>query len=152
MCQVEVAVCEQSMSLVRREVMQWLVSEGWPHDAAADIIWAVSEAVTNSVEHAYPVDVPDAPIEVQGEVECVDTDAAAQQQPVRRVRMRIRDRGRWRPDPHDRVGGVRYSGWGLQVIERVMAELVITTSAATGTLVELVSRAVPCRPTPACSN
>ena len=152
MCQVEVAVCAQSMSLVRREVMQWLVSEGWPDDAAAEIIWAVSEAVTNSVEHAYPWDVPDAPIEVQGEVECVDTDDAAQQQPARRVRMRIRDRGRWRPDSHDRVSGVRYSGWGLQVIERVMAELVITTSAATGTLVELVSRAVPCRATPACSN
>ena len=142
-CRVEVAARDENVSLVRFEVGRWLREEEWPADDAADVIFAVSEVVSNSVVHAYSPNASDGRVEVEGEIEPVDTED--RRAPMRRARIRIRDYGHWRPHIHERYVLDQSSGWGLQLIRHMMAEVSITTGDATGTLVELISRAVPQR-------
>ena len=39
---------------VRHQLREWLQDSGFGEDEASDLVLAVSEAVNNSVEHAYP--------------------------------------------------------------------------------------------------
>lgn len=79
--------------MARQRVREWLTAWSWPADQLEDILLAISEAVTNAIDHAY-VDQPPGTVEVRGGVE-----AAPQGQ--HRVRMIVRDHGRWRPPSHD---------------------------------------------------
>ena len=42
-----------SQRVVRRAVARWLEGAHWPEDGVEDITLAVTEAVTNVIEHAY---------------------------------------------------------------------------------------------------
>jgi anti-sigma regulatory factor (Ser/Thr protein kinase) len=43
-----------SASIVRDQLRKWLGILHWPADAADDVVMAISEAVSNSVDHTYP--------------------------------------------------------------------------------------------------
>ncbi|GAA4844390.1 ATP-binding protein [Pseudonocardia benzenivorans] len=44
----------QQVSLVRRALQTWLAANGWPDSATDELVFAVVEAFSNSVQHAYP--------------------------------------------------------------------------------------------------
>lgn len=128
-----------NIAVVRRRMRDWLDGLQWPAEPAEDIVLAVSEAVTNAVEHAYP----SAGQEV-GQVEIYA--AVSQDTPAtggrRRVQVRVRDHGRWRSRP-DEPGErrVRFGGHGLVVMQALTAQMAVHTSAE-GTEIELISQPV----------
>lgn len=134
-CDVAVAAERGNLPVVRRWVRGWLASVGCPDEAADEIVLAVNEAVTNAVEHAYPAGGPVGPVEVSARVEPTDPPAGGR----RRARIGVRDRGRWRPDVHDRADLLRERGRGLVVMQGVMAEVLVVHDAGSGTEVEMVS-------------
>ncbi len=161
-CRVVFAARACGLPVVRRRLQDWLHDLDWPVEPAQDIVLAVNEAVTNAVEHAYSGVDPDAvgagaaaPIDVRAVVE------RSADLPVRprlrshaptttavragdRVRIRVRDAGRWRPDAHDRSDRTRVRGRGLSLMEALTSSLTVTTGPA-GTEVEMLSEAGPTR-------
>jgi anti-sigma regulatory factor (Ser/Thr protein kinase) len=119
----------------RHGVRVWLSGAVWPDDAIADVEYAVSEAVSNAVEHAYP----------PGTTGRVTVDAAVE--PAGRhqqVRLVVSDGGRWRPLPSTAEGRRR----GLQLIAGCMASVTLRPGGERrphGTQVVMVSRPVPAR-------
>ncbi|WP_345603862.1 ATP-binding protein [Pseudonocardia adelaidensis] len=114
----------------RLHLRSWLQRERWPDEPSDDISYGVSEAVTNAVEHAYPPGVDGATVTVTAEVELLPTG-------MRRVRVRVSDRGRWRPIPQVPCG----RGRGFTLMKGLMDRVVITRGDGTtaGTEVVLVS-------------
>ncbi|MFP5023266.1 ATP-binding protein [Pseudonocardia phyllosphaerae] len=97
----------------RRETGRWLAAlcgVDTPCNTMSDLVLAVNEAVSNSIEHAYagaPSDVPEGTVTLRGDVE---------QGPVcprLRVRFEVTDTGCWR----DPSGDPGYRGRGLSMIE-----------------------------------
>lgn len=89
----------------RRVTGHWLASlcgVELPCETVQDLVLAVNEAVSNSVEHAY-CDSGDGTVTVRG-----DTDGP-------RVRVEVSDRGSWQEPAADSG----YRGRGLQMIEAV---------------------------------
>lgn len=101
---------------VRRSLFRWLSFNGVPREVAEEIVLASSEAVTNSIRHAYgPGD---------GWVEVEATLAGGH------VDLAVRDGGRWRPPRGDE------GGRGLGLIRACMSEVSIEPGPA-GTLVRM---------------
>ncbi|WP_300009067.1 ATP-binding protein [Pseudonocardia sp.] len=115
-------------SLVRERMRGWLGALGWAEADLDDVVLAVHEAVTNSIEHGYAGCEP-------GEVEVVGTRTV--DGGVQRARFTVRDEGRWRP-PRD----PGFRGRGITVMRGCMAEVTIRPGEG-GTEVELLSRPVP---------
>jgi anti-sigma regulatory factor (Ser/Thr protein kinase) len=97
------------LSAVRRTVAAWSAAAALSEDAAADLQLLLSEAATNSVEHAYR-----------------DTGAGEFVYSVRRrrdgaVAVVVQDFGRWRPPPDD----PGYRGRGLAVIHNLADEVTL---------------------------
>lgn len=78
-------------SVVRQRVREWLAAWSWPRDLLDDIVLAVSEAVSNAVEHAYLGQSPGM-VEVCGGIE-MTSDC------WHHVMIIVRDHGRWRSPP-----------------------------------------------------
>jgi len=115
-------------SIVRERLRAWLRGFGWPDAELDDVVLAVHEAVSNSVEHGYAGrDAGD--VDVEG-TRTVSGDG-------QRVRVVVRDQGRWRPP-----GDPGYRGRGIAVMRGCMADVELTPGAG-GTEVALVSRPVP---------
>lgn len=106
----------RSLAGVRRVLARWLRDRGANADEAYDIVVAGQEACANAIEHA------DGPGERSFEVHaaCVG----------RRVRVTVRDHGRWRP-PRG-----RHRGRGLAMMEALM-DRVDVRREADGTRVAL---------------
>lgn len=117
-----------SASIVRERLRAWLDGFGWSEDDVDDVVLAVHEAVSNSVEHGYRGREP-GEVEVTG-VRSVDDDG-------QRVRLLVRDDGRWRPP-----GDPGYRGRGIAVMRGCVAEVQVQPGDD-GTAVVLVSRPVP---------
>jgi serine/threonine-protein kinase RsbW len=93
----------------RRETGRWLTSLcGAEHqcEIAQDLVLAVNEAVSNSIEHGYR-SAPTGTVSLRGTADGT------------RVRMEISDRGSWRAPPED--NGCR--GRGLGMIEAVTEDV-----------------------------
>jgi anti-sigma regulatory factor (Ser/Thr protein kinase) len=140
-CDIAVPAHRENLPVVRRRLRGWLAATGCPEETAEEVLLAVNEAVTNAVEHAYPPGVPVGPVQVAARVEDVDPHpgAGGLRSTGRRVRVWVRDRGRWQPDVHDRSDVLRRRGRGLVVMQGLMAEVLLVHDAASGTEVELVS-------------
>ena len=106
------------LALVRQLVRRWVAAMGGTDDDCAAFGIAVSEACTNTVQHARP---ENPIITIRGELE---NGVAA---------VRVQDRGRWRESP----GGSR--GRGIAVMREFMDDVAIETANA-GTTVELRRR------------
>ncbi len=126
--QVRLLAVPAAASLVRERLRHWLDVWAWPDHDLDDVILAVHEAVTNSIEHGYGgVDA--------GEVEVVGTRLRDGEH--QRVRFTVRDSGRWRP-PRD----PGFRGRGVSVMQGCMDEVEIRPGPA-GTEVEMLSQPVP---------
>jgi anti-sigma regulatory factor (Ser/Thr protein kinase) len=116
----------------RHGVRAWLSGGVWPEEVVADIEYAVSEAVSNAVEHAYP----------PGAAGRVTVDAMLEPAGrLRQVRLVVTDRGRWRPPPAAAEGRRR----GLQLMAGCMASVTLRPGGEArpgGTEVVMVSRPV----------
>jgi anti-sigma regulatory factor (Ser/Thr protein kinase) len=118
-----------NLHVFRIELGRWLTTLKWPEDDREDFVLAVSEAVTNVVDHAYPA----------GAVGEVDLVGRLHSTAVsRHIVLLVRDWGRWRPPPQD----PGFRGHGLTVIRECTDRLDVQR-APMGTIVTLVSRTVP---------
>ncbi|GAA2565063.1 ATP-binding protein [Pseudonocardia hydrocarbonoxydans] len=126
--QVRLLGVPAAASIVRERLRAWLDGLGWPEHEADDVVLAVHEAVSNSVEHGYDA-MPAGEVVVAGD-RLVDGDG-------QRVRVVVRDEGRWRT-PRD----PGYRGRGLAVMRGCMEGVDVRPGAA-GTEVVLLSRPVP---------
>lgn len=122
-------------SLVRGRVDRWLASHRWPSGQRDDLVLAVSEAVSNSVEHGYRVGAETTGhagvVEVRGEV-------VPEADHRRHVVITIRDHGAWRPAPPLR--GNRRHGIPLMT---ACVDVCTVEGTSRGTTVVLRSRTVP---------
>jgi len=124
---LELTAEPRAASRARREVGQWLASlcgADQACDTASDLVLAVNEAVSNSIEHAYGGE----PEGTRGIV----TLRAEIERPGPRVRVEVSDHGRWRDPPED--SGFR--GRGLLMIT-ACAEDVSVRPGPDGTTVTL---------------
>lgn len=126
-----------SPSVARDRLRSWLQAHRWSPAHVDDLVLAVNEAVSNSIEHGYGLrpEIPDPPNEsaligVHGEV-VTEPDGS------RRVELTIRDAGRW-VVPGD--GGNR--GQGVRIMRACVEEVTVDTAAG-GTTVVLRSWPVP---------
>jgi serine phosphatase RsbU (regulator of sigma subunit)/anti-sigma regulatory factor (Ser/Thr protein kinase) len=110
---------KESLADVRALLRRWLHAQGATEDEAYDIVVASQEACANAVEHAY------APGGRAFEVEASYREG--------RVRVVVRDNGRWRPPRGDNRGR------GLPLM-RALMERVDITHADAGTVVVLERR------------
>ena len=114
---------------VRHQLRQWLQGSGFGEDEAGDLVLAVSEAVNNSVEHAYP-GLADGTIEVRARV---DADGTA--------RVDVADHGQWRVPPP----ALTTRGRGLLLMRESVDEVEIDRRAS-GTTVRLRRARSPALP------
>lgn len=128
-------------SIARDRVRQWLTEHRWSPAHRDDLVLAISEAVSNSVEHGYGISADDTTrialtansntIEVHGQL-ITNPDG------VRRVEFTIRDHGRWIPPTA--VCGSRGHG---TTIMRACTDEVTIDHTPDGTTVVLRSRPLP---------
>jgi anti-sigma regulatory factor (Ser/Thr protein kinase) len=123
-------------SLARERVEGWLRAHQWPPAQAEELVLAISEAVSNSVEHGYRV--PFDAVEHPGTVEVHARLTSDTPDGYRQVEFRVRDRGIWR-EP-DRAVSTR--GHGMLIMRTCTDELVVDGSPD-GTTVVLRSRPAP---------
>lgn len=122
----------------RARLGHWLERLHWPAEQRYDIEAAVSEAVSNVVEHAYGPDIDRS-------VATVAVDATLEPLPdgFKRIRVQVADDGRWRPfrdDPDNHH-------LGLTLIRGLMDHVMIHHSdAAAGTRVVMFSAPIPGQP------
>lgn len=95
-----------------------------------DLVLAVSEAVANSVDHAYAGTAEPGGVEVHAEVN-------RRADGTWRVVASVTDAGRWRPA----AGQPGYRGRGLHLMRACTDEMQITVNDE-GTQVVLVSRSI----------
>lgn len=112
----------QLVSLVRYTVSTWLSAVRWPAAAAEELVFAISEALSNCVEHAYR--------DLAGGRMTVDIRAVGR---PRAMHVVVTDFGRWRPERP-----TRGRGNGLALISAMMAWSRVETDEA-GTRVTMCS-------------
>jgi anti-sigma regulatory factor (Ser/Thr protein kinase) len=105
----------------------WLDGLGWPAENADDLVLAVSEAVSNAVEHAYPAGRHGTVV--------LWADLLWGPNGTRRVLLTVTDHGAWH-EPHP---GDRRPRWGLRLIRAVTDRIDLRGSAA-GTRLKAISR------------
>lgn len=110
----------QEVAPVRHQLREWLQDSGLGEDEASDLVLAVSEAVNNAVEHAYP-----GPARGSVEVRARIGDDGA-------VSVDIRDHGQWRVPPP----ALTMRGRGFLLMRESVDEVEIDRSAS-GTTVRL---------------
>lgn len=125
-------------ALVRSRVREWLGWRPWPAGLVNELVLAVSEAVSNSVEHGYGIAADDHDdrahvIEVAGRVE-PDADHTS------RIVLVVRDRGRWRAPTVDPTA---IRGHGITIMRSCVDELTVDHDGDAGTTVTMRSRPVP---------
>jgi serine/threonine-protein kinase RsbW len=126
-------------SIARERVSRWLRGHRWSPSQLGDIVLAVSEAVSNSIEHGYGISPTEilhrsGVIELTGRV-LSDADG------YRHVELTIRDVGRWRPPAADRDNRRR----GIPLMRACMDQVSIDGTSS-GTTVVLHSRPIPPAP------
>ena len=111
---------------VRHQLREWLQDSELSEDEAVDLVLAVSEAVNNSVEHAYP-----GPARGTVEVSARIGDDGA-------VHVDVTDHGQWRVPPP----ALTTRGRGLLLMRESVDEVEIDRSA-NGTTVRLTRARAP---------
>jgi serine/threonine-protein kinase RsbW len=99
----------RQLAPLRGEVRRWLASLALSEDAEDGLVLAVSEAASNSVEHAYTPPTDDDTVELTFWTES------------RAVCLEVVDHGRWQT-PSDDPGG---RGRGIDMMQRLVAFVLI---------------------------
>ncbi len=109
-----------TLAQLRRSFSAWLDTAGVDDDGAYDLLLAVNEAVSNSVEHAYPSDV-DGLVRISADVEQDGTLCVV-----------VADDGRWRVPPAE----LSDRGRGLLLMRENVDQVVVDRTSG-GTSVSL---------------
>lgn len=126
----------QAPGAARKCIDEWLSQLGWDPSACADVVLAVSEATTNTVQHAYPRGCPGKII--------VDAATLTGRDGAQRLRITVTDHGAWRvPAASVPSSSAPTRGRGLMMIRAVMSQLQVNSDAS-GTQVTMVTK--PTRP------
>lgn len=135
-CVFELLADGSAPAATRDRMGRWLAAALWPVDELDDIVYAVSEAVSNASEHAYPAEAS-GPVTVTAQIE---DGAGRGSGATRQVRVSVRDRGRWRTVPASDEGRRR----GLSLMSALMAAVSVRrgTDPCVGTEVALTSTVV----------
>lgn len=113
-----------SAAAARAALATWLAPLPWPEETAQDLVFAASEAVTNCVDHAYPVpDTARDAIVVEAHERC-DHDRIC-------VEVTVADRGRWRDPPRDQ----RFRGRGIDMMRALTGSVTLDNSGSGTTVV-----------------
>ena len=99
----------RQLAPLRAKVRPWLTPFTLTGDAEDDLVLAVSEAASNSIEHAYTSPTPDDTVELT-----FWTDPRA-------ICIEIVDHGRWRAPPDQPTG----RGRGIEIMQRLVAFVLI---------------------------
>jgi anti-sigma regulatory factor (Ser/Thr protein kinase) len=125
-----------SPSVARDQVRAWLRANRWSPAHTDDLVLAVNEAISNSIEHGYQIGPDDLP----------GTETVAIHGIIRRARdgsrhaeLTIRDSGRWLPPNED---GHSTRGQGVRLMRACVEHLTVDGDDE-GTTVILHSRPVP---------
>lgn len=122
-------------SVARHRVKDWLRAHRWSPAHVEDLVLAISEAISNSVEHGYGVAIDTVghpgPVELRGRV-TTGLDG------LRRAEFTVRDEGCWREPASHSTG----RGGGFTIMRACTDEVSIDGTAA-GTTVVLRSRPSP---------
>jgi anti-sigma regulatory factor (Ser/Thr protein kinase) len=105
----------ESLQQVRRRLRRWLETAHATDDVCDDVVVATSEAVSNSIRHAY------GPSSAWVEIEAAFSDDE--------VEVVVRDRGRWRPPRGE-------GGRGIDLMRACMASVEIEQGSE-GTVVRM---------------
>lgn len=116
---IEVPATADRLAQIRRQLLSWMQPIGVPDAVVSDVVLAVNEACTNSVEHAYR-DCDDGVIEVEARAD----DA--------RIVVCVGDHGEWRA-PSDQPST---RGRGLSIIQATSDNVELERSSA-GTTVRI---------------
>lgn len=151
-CECTLAADPSAPRAARELIGRWLAAARWPGEELDAIVYAVSEAVSNAAEHAYPPGVAgqitvtaliedgplgDGPL---GDGPLGDGARRNGVGPTRRVRVRVCDEGRWRVPPASDEGRRR----GLFLMAALMDDVSVQAGPGpTGTEVVLTSATVP---------
>jgi serine/threonine-protein kinase RsbW len=123
-------------SLVRTRARNWLLAHRWPAANIDELVLAISEAVSNSIEHGYGIRADS--LEHTTEMVEVHGHIAADADGFRQAEFTIRDYGAWRVP----TGRRTTRGHGM-LIMRTCADEVLVDFSDAGTSVILKSRPVP---------
>lgn len=135
---LQLAADAVTLSVVRQRLARWLGEHGWPPGQCDDVVMAVNEAVSNSVEHGYGVGTEAVGHPGLIEVTGVILPAGDGH---KRVECVVRDHGKWRPPPEDDENRRR----GFVMMGACM-ESVKVDGTDMGTTVALLSWPVPLPP------
>ncbi|GAA5142417.1 ATP-binding protein [Pseudonocardia adelaidensis] len=128
-------------SIARDRFDRWLRDLRWPGAQREDLVLALSEAVSNSVEHGYRIHAgAPRPDLGRGTVEVL-ARVFAEANGTRRIALTVRDHGRWR----EPVAGARFRGHGLSIIRACADEFSIDGDES-GTTLRLTTRGAPAPP------
>ena len=129
-----------SPSVARNEVRTWLNANGCTDLLIDDLVLAINEAVSNSIEHGYGIGADDpagtGTVELRGEI----TD--------HHITFTVRDQGVWRP-PVDDPKSTR--GQGIRLM-RACVEQVTVDFSDEGTTVVLRGKTLPGGQAPASAD
>jgi anti-sigma regulatory factor (Ser/Thr protein kinase) len=136
-CEFALDADPSALRASRDRVGGWLAAARWPEDERDAIVYAVSEAVSNAAEHAYPPGSAGR-VAVAGRIEDAARTGAGR---MRRVRVSVRDEGRWRVAPLVDEGRRR----GLLLMAALMDDVCVRSGCAprAGTEVAMISTAIP---------
>ncbi len=123
-------------SIVRGRVREWLAAHLWPSAHVDELVLAVSEAVSNSIEHGYAI--PSGSVARSGETVDVHGVVVVDPDGFRYVVLTVRDRGRWQKPTSRRTT----RGHGMLIMRTCTEDVAVDYSTA-GTSVILRSRPVP---------
>lgn len=128
-------------SIARERFERWLRDLRWPSGQSEDLVLALSEAVSNSIEHGYGVHAGQAPPDLAEATVEVRARVLVEESGRHRIALTVRDHGRWR----EPIGPAHFRGHGLSII-RACADRFSIDGNAGGTTLTLVTRAAPPSP------
>jgi serine/threonine-protein kinase RsbW len=126
-----------SPSVARDRVRAWLKANQWSPAHTDDLVLAVNEAVSNSIEHGYQISQDDPPGPQTIEVDGVITRAS---NGIRHAKISVRDTGSWVPPTVD-----EYStrGQGIRLMRACVEHLTIDGTSDGTTVVLQRSMGMP---------
>lgn len=122
---VRVPATAPQVGRLRRHLRSWLADDHLDPDTSDDLVLAVSEALENCCDHAYPADVATRPMTLTA------TEIAG------RLVITVEDEGRWQPPDT----GPSSRGRGLDLIRQLVDEVEIV-GGPQGTHLTLTHRRV----------
>ena len=127
----------ESASIARERLHAWLQIIVWPPGQTDDLVLAVSEAVSNSVEHGYRVALYQ--IDVEGHIIVTGRLVAGPNPSTRHVVLTVADGGQWREHPG---GNDAHRGHGMPIMRSCSSTMSVTADLE-GTTIVLTSQPVP---------